>query len=179
MERTEIKEKPCKRCGTKFTPYRSFDRHCSTLCKSQDEKDRLQKKKEHQEKTQGVTLKHLKQVAQISFNAYVRERDKGKPCICCGKTLGADYDAGHCFSGAGHANVLFDEDNVHAQRRECNQGTKSGNYADYCERLEILIGPERFEVLRAEAYVTKSWTKEELVRIAAEYKNKLNQLKQR
>jgi len=38
--------------------------------------------------------------AQHAFNAYIRERDRTKPCICCGHPLGAGevggaFDCGH------------------------------------------------------------------------------------
>ena len=36
--------------------------------------------------------------AQAAFNAYIRLRDQGKPCICCGRPTAGDpnsVDAGH------------------------------------------------------------------------------------
>ncbi len=46
------------------------------------------------------TLPQLHREAQAAFNAFIRARDKGKPCICCGLPLsagdvGGAYDCGH------------------------------------------------------------------------------------
>ena len=60
----------------------------------------------------------LKLQAQKVFNKFIRERDKGLPCIACGKY--ATLQAGH-FKSAGKFNHMrFMEENVHGQCVRCN-----------------------------------------------------------
>lgn len=64
--------------------------------------------------------------AQTAFNAWVRLRDLGKPCICCGKPMlqdrpGGAVDAGHFLSRGSSPHLRYDERNVHAQRKSCNR----------------------------------------------------------
>jgi len=71
------------------------------------------------------------QVYQKIFNKYIRLRDKGKPCACCNRALGSDYDAGHAYSVAMFPNLRFDEDNVHGQRKDCNSKDDQTEYQLY------------------------------------------------
>lgn len=176
----EIKQKPkkCKNvnCGRIFKPYNSLQKYCGYECANEGEKVR-QNARESKKKATGDSIrKSLIELAKLTFNSYIRERDKKEPCICCGKPLGSDYHAGHYYSGGGHAAVLFDEDNVHAQRADCNTGHRAKMLEEYGVRLEAKIGAEMFEWLRAKAYETKRWEVEELQSIIREYKEKRKQL---
>ena len=87
---------------------------------------------------------------QKVFNAYIRERDKNKPCISCQVLLnGRKFDAGHCYSVGAYPNLRFNEDNVHGQCVHCNQH-KHGNIHEYMSNLPKRIGVEAFERLQAE-----------------------------
>ena len=169
-------EKKCKNCGSVFKLYSSLDKYCSIRCKQEGEKAREKSREEAAREKCKSDRKELFATARIVFNAYVRERDKDKDCICCGKPLGKDYQAGHYFSGGGHAAVIFDEDNVHAQRMECNTSL-AGNNIEYGVRLEDLIGKPRFELLRSTAYELKRWNREELLDVITTYRRKMKQLK--
>jgi hypothetical protein len=59
-----------------------------------------------------ATIQDLIKRVQKAFNAYIRERDRGKPCISCSGKLGAKYDAGHYYNANNHWSVRFDERNV-------------------------------------------------------------------
>jgi len=59
----------------------------------------------------------IKKAEQV-FNAYIRKRDAGKPCISCGKT-GKVLQAGHYYK-VQICNMRFDEDNVHGECEGCN-----------------------------------------------------------
>lgn len=171
----EIKKKKCRSCGTTFTPYRTTDTVCSSLCAKKYKESKEKKKAEASKEKKQTERKQLLETARLIFNRYIRERDKGKRCICCDKPLGADFQAGHYFSGGGHSNVLFDEENVHGQRYECNVA-KSGNNTEYGVRLERYLGEAEFELLRARAYEPKRWEVEELKRIITTYKAKYEEL---
>ena len=117
---------------------------------------------------------------QVAFNAYIRERDKDQPCICCGKPLGESqvgggYDAGHYRSTGSAPHLRFHEDNCHAQRKHCNNW-KAGNAVDYRLGLIKRIGLERVEALEANNEPAK-WSIDELKAIREHYKTKLKELK--
>lgn len=192
----EAKQKKCKECGELFKQFNSLVNVCGIECKkAQDEKKREEKQrragkildgvikyggeavKKVEELKKGSDRKLMLLKAQSAFNAYIRERDKKEPCICCGKPLGINYHAGHFFSVGGHSNVRFNEDNAHGQRADCNTTHRAGFLDEYAEGLEERIGAAALEVLRAAAYEPKKWTVQELEKIEKEYKEKLKQLK--
>lgn len=176
METRAIKQKKCKVCGVGFYPFTTLQNCCSEKHARELKESKTEARKKRGEEKKKSERKQKLELARITFNAFIRERDKGKPCICCGQMLGVNYQAGHYFSGAGHAAVLFDEDNVHAQRFDCNNH-KAGNFTEYGVRLEKRIGAFSFEILRAKAYEAKSWTIEELDGVIKYYKLKLKNLK--
>lgn len=94
------------------------------------------------------SVAELKQLAQKYFNAFIRKRDKGQPCISCGS--GTPTQASHFYS-AGHYNALrFNEDNVWLACVRCNFFL-SGNLGEYRKRLEKKIGKERLLALDEQA----------------------------
>ena len=110
---------------------------------------------------------------QRTFNKYIRLRDKGKPCISCGRPLREKYDAGHCFSVGAYPNLRFNEDNVHGQCVSCNQH-KHGNVTEYTINLPKRIGYERYGALldkRKEPQNYSVWDVQEMINV---YKEKIN-----
>lgn len=115
---------------------------------AQDRKET--KAKREKLKTRGDYIKE----AQAEVNKYVRLRDAGKPCICCGQPMGANVpggavDAGHYRSRGSAPHLRFDERNVHAQRKQCNRYA-SGNAVGYRAGLIARIGIEVVEALEAD-----------------------------
>lgn len=98
--------------------------------------------------------------AQAAFNAWIRYRDRDKPCISCGATGRTSWDAGHYRSVAAAPSLRFDEDNVHKQCVPCNQH-RSGNAIEYRRGLVARIGVERVEWLERE-HPPKKYTIDEL-----------------
>lgn len=167
----------CKHCRSKFEPVRFNQKYClESDCVRvwvEVEKEKQWKKKKKQLKDELQTLPELLKLAQITFNKYIRLRDKDKPCISCEKPLGAKYDASHYYSAGGHSNVRFNEDNVHASCVYCNQYLH-GNLLNYQTGLVKRIGERMFE-LNEKAHITKKWTKDELNDIIKRYKQKINE----
>lgn len=95
-------------------------------------------------KTHGQWLNDLQNV----FNAYIRKRDEGLPCISCGK-FAENYDASHYWSVGGYSGLRFDEMNVHKSCTLCNQHLH-GNLAEYAPRLIEKIGQAEFDRLKSE-----------------------------
>ena len=126
------------------------------------------------------TIPMLLKEAQVAFNAFIRARDVGKPCICCGLPLsagdvGGKYDCGHYRSVGSAPQLRYTEDNAHAQRKQCNRWG-AGRAVDYRLGLIGRIGLERVEALEA-INAPHKWTREELVAIRDTYRSKLKELK--
>jgi hypothetical protein len=109
----------------------------------------------------------------MTFNKYIRHRDKGLNCISCGNEP-KKANAGHFYSQGGHSNVRFNEDNVHLQCEHCNSYL-SGNLLNYRIGIEKRIGTARLIVLEVIAHETKKWTIQELNEIIETYKRKLKE----
>lgn len=125
------------------------------------------------------TIPKLIAEAQHAFNAFIRARDAGKPCICCGEALGEGdiggaYDCGHYRSRGSASHLRFDERNAHAQRKQCNR-YGGGRAVDYRIGLIGRIGLEAVEALEADN-TPRKWLREDLIAIKATYKAKLKEL---
>lgn len=157
-------------CGQMFTPVRPMQAACCQLCALNfvsHAKARAaalaakEERKADKVKLDGMKrLGELRSEAQAVFNRYIRLRDVGMPCICCGKPLGEErfggaYDAGHYLSRGSHPNLAFDEVNVNAQRKSCNRpgGTTAAQFRlgmieryglEAVERLEADKEPRRY-----------------------------------
>lgn len=175
------RQKECRHCGGCFVPLRPMQSVCSPICAGR--LVRAQKKEENErDRSRKEALKRIPDLikeAQVAFNAFVRARDSGKPCICCGMPLGAgevggSFDCGHYRSTGSASHLRFHEDNAHAQRKVCNR-YGAGRAVDYRIGLIQRIGIERVEALENNNTPHK-WTADELKEIKATYKAKLKQL---
>lgn len=116
------------------------------------------------------TQAELVKKAQVVFNAYIRERDKGLKCISCQK--GAVENAGHYIAVGGHSVHRFNEDNVHGQCIHCNH-FKGSNAINYRINLVKKIGVDKVELLEGTMRNPKKWSRVELLAIIQHYKTKL------
>ena len=184
MKRSQLtpkkpKPRPCKHCGeltTNSIPY------CSPACAYAKTKDKGNHsvnmdnyKTEKPKKYKLDPLKTAKIAAVTDCHAYIRARDFGKPCICCGKPLGDDYHAGHFWESGNFSAVRFNEDNIHGQRLDCNT-FKGGDSGSYRENLITKIG--LFDVVCLDMTRSKKTkrTIEDYKDISKHYKQKLKQL---
>jgi hypothetical protein len=78
------------------------------------------------------------------FRKWVRERDAGQRCICCGSLRTSD--ASHFYSAGHYPELEFNEDNCHLGCASCNR-YNGGNLLAYRVNLVKKIGSERVEVL--------------------------------
>jgi hypothetical protein len=165
----------CKNCKEKFEPLRFNQKYCmNEECVSvwvETEKQKQWKAKKTRLKKELMSLQDWLKLAQMTFNKYIRHRDKGMSCISCDKPP-KKANAGHYFSQGGHSNVRFHEDNVHLQCEHCNSYL-SGNLLNYQIGIEKRIGGERLIALHEQAHTTKKWTVQELNEIIETYKRKL------
>ena len=185
-----MKLKTCAICRIKFAPSRQMQVVCSPLCaaeygRKQHAKAEARKSLEDRKtikirKDAIKTIRDWTKEAQIAFNAYIRERDRNKPCICCGRPLsdsavGGGFDCGHYRSVGSAPHLRFDERNAHGQTKQCNR-YGAGRAVDYRIGLIQRIGLEQVESLESDQS-PKKYSIEDLKAIKDEYKRKLKELK--
>lgn len=175
------KTKACSVCMKPFTPARPLQQVCSPRCAGKLGKlTRARDRAETRARKEAIqTIPELIKVAQREFNAYIRERDKDQPCICCGAPLsggevGGAFDCGHYRSTGSAPHLRYDERNAHGQRKQCNR-YGAGRAVDYRVGLIARIGREAVEALESDNRIHK-WTREELRDIAAKYRAKRKEL---
>jgi len=190
IPKDKIKLKKCKECGDLFSPPNSIRKVCFkyecqvafatahakkvAAVREKRERQQLREAKERI-KTRSQWIKEV----QVEFNRYIRARDAGKPCICCGMpladyALGGGFDCGHYRSVGSAPHLRFDERNAHGQRKQCNRWG-SGRAVDYRVGLINRIGLEAVEALEADQ-TPKHFSIDELKAIKAHYKMKCKQL---
>lgn len=188
MMKTTQKPKTCKQCGAVFMPSNSTQKACSVPCalamvsranERKAAKAQAIERKEVKQKLDAMRTKpQLVKLAQTAFNAFIRARDAGKPCICCGKPLGSEpntFDAGHYRSVGSAPHMRFVEDNVHGQNKHCNNYL-GGNHVEYRKGLIERIGLARVEQIEADT-TTRKYTHEGLIELAKHYNAEARRLK--
>jgi len=141
-------------------------------------KKNTQKRKVHTKKTSEFyenDTKTRKKAAKESCHAYIRERDKNKCCICCGKSLGDDFHAGHFFESGNNPLIRYDENNIHGQRADCNV-LNGGDSGEYKQRLIAKIGLFEYYCLVSRKSGTDSGSPQDYKEIEVYFKNKLKHL---
>jgi len=120
-------------------------------------------------------VKTRKKAAKDACHSYIRMRDREQSCICCGETLGNDFQAGHWLPSGSNTKIRYHEDNIHAQRLNCNY-FKGGDSGDYKDNLIDKIGSERVKYLLENKGGTLKRTASDYKEIESHYKNKLKEI---
>ena len=182
------KPKTCRNaeCSIKFVPQRLGQAVCSPACAlaTKDVNQQKARKSLAQVERREINVRkeklksradHLKDTQQ-AFNAWIRARDAGQPCISCGTTADVQYCAGHYRTTAAAPELRFEPLNVNLQcNRNCNMG-KSGNLLGYRPGLIKKIGIEAVEWLEG-PHEAKKYTVDELKAMTADYRAKTKELK--
>ena len=174
----------CKHCLTKFEVKFFNQKYClqNDECRNeatnfaieQKEKnfkakcvtDRLEYKAKNKTYTQKVNE------AKLIFQAWVRNRDNGLPCISCGNPNPSDWSGGHYFPAGVYRGLIFDERNCNAQcNTYCNKYL-SGNLIEYRLGLINRYGKDFVEQLESEKEAKRvyKWSDQELENIKQKYK---------
>lgn len=184
-----MKTKTCKVCREKFTPARPLQTTCSVPCalewgqrqlaKKQAKEAREERAKDKAKREKLKTRSDWIKEAQIAFNRFIRLRDAGRPCICCGVPLaservGGGFDCGHYRSVGSAPHLRFDERNAHGQTKQCNR-YGAGRAVDYRRGLVDRIGLDALEALEADQ-TPRKWTVDELKAIRDLYRQKAKAL---
>jgi len=140
-----------------------------------EKKRRRESDLERLKSVQNISFFHRK--AQAAFNSYIRERDKGNPCISCGKPDNGNHQrhASHYRSVGACSSLRYDERNVHASCSVCNNYL-SGNVGNYRLALVDKFGLELVEWVESQPKAFK-WTREQLEEIEKKYKAMTKELK--
>lgn len=176
-------KRKCKHCGT-FTrefvvyPVGVFCDHDHAVRYSADKSNQQRAKRQHQAQQRKKTAEAKKRLrtrswyvnkAQTAFNAYIRERDKGRECISCQTTdANLQYHAGHYKTTKAYPELRFEPLNCHLQCSVCNNHL-SGNLIEYRKNLIKRIGQDKVDWLEGH-HELKKHTKEELLETAEYYK---------
>lgn len=150
---------------------------------AQKAKQQRQERAQDKIKREGMkTYPELIAEAQRAFNAFIRARDEGLPCVCCGRDetkvqgLGAHgWDCGHFRSTGSAPHLRFNEDNAARQLVLCNR-YGAGRAVDYRLGLIARIGLARVEALEADN-TPRKWSHEELRAIKAHYQRRVREMK--
>lgn len=180
-----MKPKKCKGCGSLFQPVRPLQVACGPMCglqvgRAKQEKAKAQAKKEER-KADKVKREKLKTLgewqaeAQKAVNAFVRLRDRGMPCISCGKPWQPDFQAGHYRSRGAAKNLALDPGNIFGQCVQCNMH-KHSNAIEYRIRLVQRVGVEHVERLEAD-HAPKHYSADDLKAIRADFLARAKALK--
>ena len=172
----------CKHCGkrntAKDTLFVNMKAFCNWHCVSEYGKtdkakatyDKVMRQEHRRKKDSLKSINDRLAEAQAVFNAYIRIRDKHKPCVSCGKPAPANLkgnqrDSSHYLArGAAYGSIRrFDPLNVWASCKTCNN-YKSGNLIPYRVELINRIGEKRVLEIESENRI-KKWNHEDLKRL--------------
>lgn len=188
IERKPAKPKKCRvaTCGASFVPSRMGQAVCSPACALIDGPRHAPKARKALADIERKDIKvrkeklksradHLKDT-QHAFNAWIRARDAGQPCISCGTTADVQYCAGHYRTTGSCPELRFEPLNVNLQcNKNCNL-SKSGNILGYRPRLLEKIGAEMLAWIEG-PHEAKKYTIEQLKAMTAKYRAKTRELK--
>jgi hypothetical protein len=96
-------------------------------------------------KYKNISTPNLKKKAQIVFNAWIRKRDEGQPCINCGRYT--KLQSGHFFPTSTHNYLRFHEHNANGECLQCNYFNSQSHSYGYRVNLEKKLGKEDFDKL--------------------------------
>lgn len=170
------KPKKCKSCGAEFVPSRSLQAACSVRCAIELSRKKTEKEQEKaaKKRLRDLDRRYWIKRAQSSFNAYIRARDHGLPCICCQRLHGGHYHAGHYRSVGSCPQLRFEPLNCHKSCAPCNLYL-SGNLIQYRKNLIEKIGHDSVSWLEG-SHKPKKYSIEDLKKIDAAFKEKTKEL---
>ena len=120
------------------------------------------------ERKQGIKLENVKKGTKDALHKFIRERDKGKPCISCSTPWKSNFQAGHCFKAELYSSLKYNLHNINGQCEQCNL-RREGNEAGYLLNLPNRIGDDNYKELVRMASIDKhnthKWDREELKKI--------------
>jgi len=118
-------------------------------------------------------IKKSKAKADRYFSSFIRERDKDKPCVTCGKYTDKK-DCGH-FISRRFESTRFDEKNSHGQCQKCNR-FEYGNQYEHSLKIDSMYGKGTSEELNIKSKMLCKRNKFDYEEIATYYREKIKTL---
>ena len=186
------RKKKCRVCGEWFSPFNTIQATCirpkCVLEYSRRLEDKRARRKHRQDRERIKPRNKVQAEAQAAFNAFIRLRDEGLPCISCGEIDppvwpgGGAWDCGHYLTIGAHPELRFVELNAHKQCKSCNAG--AGRFSgkgrtvrhNYRERLILRISLTSVEWLEG-PHDPNKYSADELRAIKIRYRKKRRELK--
>jgi len=194
----EIKAKPCRGinkafgvsgCGTK-TPFRKHGLCMKCYAEFITETDagklimqkailkvqkpRIEAEAYASEYKSKNALKTAHTNTRMQVHSFVRERDKGKPCISCGAPWENSFQASHFYKSETFTTLKYNLDNINSSCVRCNLFLE-GNFDNYSLILPSRIGQERYnalvELASIDKHQQKVWTLESLKEVRKNLKS--------
>ena len=160
----------CKVCRKAFDPRLPMQSVCSPACaltlaksaraKAEKAEQVKQRKADRERREKLKSRRDWEREAQQAFNAWVRERDAGRPCISCGRHHTGQMHAGHYLSVGARPELRFEPLNVWLQCAPCNTYL-SGNAVLFRRALVREIGEDKVQWLEG-PHEPKKYTVEQL-----------------
>lgn len=119
------------------------------------------------------SISNLKKALDKVFNEFIRLRDRGKPCVSCGKFT--TLQAGH-YHSCRYLSIRWDERNVNGQCVDCNVFNQ-GNAHGYREGMIKKYGEDIVNLLTMKKLNRCKLTAFEVKLLIQEYETKVNYLK--
>lgn len=192
--------RPCKApgCRERYWQENPHVKWCSEACCDAIGKAALAKVRANREKAQRAkvkqdraetkerkkqleTLGQLKNRIQGYCNAYIRERDWGKPCFTCDRPHDGTHkrDAGHFKPvGAGGASpARYWPCNLKMTCTQCNTKRGGGNHPNYRPRLVAEYGEDLVQAIERLHNSTVKWHRESLEQLGAWFRSEATRLR--
>lgn len=125
------------------------------------------------------SLEWLKINVRTICHEYIKERDRGRPCVSCGAPWHSDFQATHFYKAELFSSLRYHELNIHSGCVRCNIFL-DGNHQQYAMRIHERIGSDGVNELKELALKDKQsqhkWDRAELNKIREYYREKLKGL---
>lgn len=141
----------CEDCAIEFWKQDKKKKEAKQIAKEirkQREQEKLGRAKHREQKRNLLTLEQVCIKLTTEVNACIRERDRDKGCISCGKAV---IDAGHLYHAGSKyrtSRLRFHYLNVNGQCDQCNRFVGGGNEGEYIEGFIYRYGKPALEELR-------------------------------
>jgi hypothetical protein len=173
----------CPICGTKYQPIRPTQKCCTdpdcAATMGRQIAEKAQRLRDRQQKQAQKTPSQRMADTQKIFNAAVRARDAGLPCISCGRPANWDgqWHASHFKSVGANSALRFNLWNVAKSCSVCNNHL-SGNIDGYRSGIVSRYGQSRIDWLDSAPRVRR-YSVEYLERLECVLKKLLKRWKKR
>lgn len=167
----------CHSCAIEFAREKSAKAAARQAAKRKADNSNMEKAAKaelSQRKMEVKPIGYWMKRAQSAFNAWVRARDYGQPCISCGRHHQGQNHAGHYRPAGSNPELRFEPDNCHKQCAPCNSHL-SGNLTKYRQALIAKVGLGRVEWLEG-PHEPKRYRRDDYQAIESEYKAKLKEI---